>query len=94
LYVTKPDRVIGGGKTLIRYKELLPGLIFALGLAIAATLLGKLAPIIGGPVFGIVLGIMISSIWGKPQKTKKGLAFASKKILQWSIVALGGGAGI
>lgn len=73
------------------FKEILPGLFFAIALAIIATLLGKLAPIIGGPVFGIVLGILISSIWGKPQKTKKGLGFTAKKILQWSIIALGGG---
>ncbi|WP_010245031.1 YeiH family protein [Acetivibrio cellulolyticus] len=74
-----------------RFKEMLPGLFFATALAIVATFLGKLAPIIGGPVFGIVLGILISSIWGKPKTTKQGLTFASKKILQWSIIALGGG---
>lgn len=74
-----------------KFKETVPGIIFALVLAIIATLLGKLAPIIGGPVFGIVLGILISSFWKKPDYTKKGLGFASKKILQWSIIALGGG---
>lgn len=74
-----------------KFKETAPGIIFALLLAIVATLLGKLVPIIGGPVFGIVLGIFISNIFGKPVYTKKGLGFASKKILQWSIIALGGG---
>lgn len=74
-----------------KLKDTAPGVIFALVLAIIATLLGKLAPIIGGPVFGIVLGIIISSLWKKPEAAKKGLTFASKKILQWSIIALGGG---
>jgi uncharacterized integral membrane protein (TIGR00698 family) len=74
-----------------KIKEAIPGIIFALVLAIIATLLGRLAPIIGGPVFGIVLGILISTLWKKPECTKKGLGFASKKILQWSIIALGGG---
>jgi len=73
------------------FKETVPGIIFALALAVIATLLGKLVPIIGGPVFGIVLGILISSLSKKPECTKKGLGFTSKKILQWSIIALGGG---
>jgi len=72
-------------------KEIAPGLLFASSLAVIATLLGRLAPIIGGPVFGIVLGILISNIFGKPKSTRQGLTFSSKKILQWSIIALGGG---
>ena len=74
-----------------KFKEIAPGLFFASALAIIATLLGRLAPIIGGPVFGIVLGILISNIFGKPKSTRQGLTFSSKKILQWSIIALGGG---
>lgn len=74
-----------------KFKEIAPGLLFAAALAIIATLLGRLVPIIGGPVFGIVLGILISSIFGKLEITSKGLTFSSKKILQWSIIALGGG---
>ncbi len=73
------------------FKAIAPGLFFALVLAVVAWLLGRLVPIIGGPVFGIVLGILIGNILGKPEVTAKGLSFASKKILQWSIVALGGG---
>ena len=73
------------------FKEIAPGLLFASSLAVIATLLGRLAPIIGGPVFGIVLGILISNIFGKPKSTRQGLTFSSKKILQWSIIALGGG---
>ncbi|MDF2522651.1 MAG: putative rane protein [Clostridiales bacterium] len=72
-------------------KTLYPGLLFALAVAIVATFLGKLMPIIGGPVFGIVLGILIGNLLGKPQSAAKGLGFASKKILQWAIIALGGG---
>ena len=74
-----------------KLKETAPGLLLALLLAVLATLLGRLAPIVGGPVFGIVLGILIGSIWKKPKAVKPGLGFCSKKVLQWSIVALGGG---
>jgi len=73
------------------FKETLPGMFFATALAIIAALLGKLVPIVGGPVFGIVLGILISNVFGKPKAVIKGLSFTSKKILQWSIIALGGG---
>lgn len=76
---------------MTRFKSLIPGLIFAIVLACVATILGNLVPIIGSSVFGIVLGIIISSIFGKPESTAQGLRFASKKILQWSIIALGGG---
>lgn len=69
------------------FKEISPGLFLAAALAITATILGRLAPIIGGPVFGIVLGIIIGNIYEKPQATRKGLTFSSKKILQWSIIA-------
>lgn len=75
----------------MKFKENVPGIVFSLIIAIIATFFGKLVPIIGGPVFGIVIGILISSIFGKPESTKKGLSFTSKKILQWSIIALGGG---
>lgn len=74
-----------------KLKETAPGLLFALLLAVLATLLGRLAPIVGGPVFGIVLGILIGSLWKKPKAVKPGLGFCSKKVLQWSIIALGGG---
>lgn len=68
-----------------------PGLLLAFILAIIATYLGKLFPIIGGPVFGIVLGIIINNTLGKPESTEKGVAFTSKKILQWAIIVLGAG---
>jgi uncharacterized integral membrane protein (TIGR00698 family) len=72
-------------------RSILPGLLFAIALALVATGLGKLLPIIGGPVFGIVLGIVIGALCGKPRNAAAGLGFASKQILQWAIIALGGG---
>lgn len=68
-----------------------PGILFAFVLALAASGLGNLFPIIGGPVFGIVLGIIINNIFGKPVSTLRGIGFTSKKILQWAIIVLGAG---
>jgi uncharacterized integral membrane protein (TIGR00698 family) len=69
----------------------LPGLALALGIALLALLLGRLAPLIGGPVIGIVLGILVRNTLSPGEHFQPGIAFAGKKILQWSIIALGFG---
>ncbi|WP_125152053.1 YeiH family protein [Clostridium rectalis] len=72
-------------------KENYKGIIFSFIIALISTGLGKKLPIIGGAVFGIVIGVIINNTIGKPDSTKKGIAFVSKKVLQWSIVLLGAG---
>lgn len=67
------------------------GILFALIVALAANYLGTLFPIIGGAVFGILIGIIINNSIGKPKSTIKGITFTSKKILQWAIIMLGAG---
>ncbi|MDK2933836.1 MAG: hypothetical protein PWP27_1646 [Clostridiales bacterium] len=68
-----------------------PGLILVLVVASVATWLGNLFPIVGGAVFGIIIGMLINNIMGKPDNTLDGIKFASKKILQWAIIVLGAG---
>ncbi len=52
--------------------------------------LGKTFPIIGGPVFGISLGILIGTILSNQTKSiSSGSNFSGKKILQYSIILLG-----
>jgi uncharacterized integral membrane protein (TIGR00698 family) len=67
------------------------GLGILLSLAIAATAygIGKLIPVIGGPVIGITLGILISSLFKLPEVTYKGTKFTSKFILQAAVILLG-----
>jgi uncharacterized membrane protein YadS len=69
----------------------IPGILFSFILALIATALGSRFPLIGGPVFGILLGVIISNTLGKPESTLKGIGFTSKKILQWAIIVLGAG---
>jgi uncharacterized integral membrane protein (TIGR00698 family) len=76
---------------MVKMKGLLPGVCAAFVLALVAMWLGKLAPIIGGPVFGIVLGIAINNSLKKPVVLDLGIQFTSKKVLQWAIVVLGAG---
>lgn len=75
-----------------------PSLWFGIGLAVAlafvASMLGNWMPVIGGPVFGILLGIAVRNTLGVGPLYRPGLKFASKKVLQWSIIGLGFGLSI
>jgi uncharacterized integral membrane protein (TIGR00698 family) len=72
-------------------KENYPGIFLSLLLAFVASMLGNMLPIVGGPVFGIMLGLIINNTLGKPDVTLKGIMFTSKKILTYAIVVLGAG---
>src|ERR1700722_2556805 len=48
-----------------------------------------LAPLVGGPVFAILIGVIVAVVWTPPADWRGGLTFASKQLLQWSIVLLG-----
>jgi uncharacterized integral membrane protein (TIGR00698 family) len=58
-------------------------------LACVATVLGGWFPIVGGPVFAILIGVAIAAVRVPPPVFQPGIAFASKTVLQWSIVLLG-----
>lgn len=68
-----------------------PGLLMALVIAAVAQLLGLKLTLIGGPVIGIVLGIVVSNTRTLDARLLPGIQFASKQVLQWSIIALGFG---
>jgi uncharacterized integral membrane protein (TIGR00698 family) len=70
------------------------GLILAVAVGLVALFMGRWFPIIGGPVFGILFGIAIRNAIGVGPLFRPGLQFASKKVLQWSIIALGFGLSI
>ncbi len=57
-------------------------------MAIPAWFLGSKIPIVGGPVFGILLG-MIMAFWQRPLYLNQGISFTAKKILQYAIILLG-----
>ena len=66
----------------------LPGIVLAMVIAIPAWLIGKEIPVIGGPVLGILFG-MILAYWKRPSVFKEGTDYTSKKLLQYSIILLG-----
>jgi uncharacterized integral membrane protein (TIGR00698 family) len=65
------------------------GIFLSLFIACAAYGLGRLIPVVGGPVFGITLGILVTSLWKVPGFFGKGLKFTSKYILQLAVILLG-----
>ncbi len=68
-----------------------PGLLLAVAIGLVALWLGRRAPIIGGPVFGIVLGLLVRNVFAPDARFTPGIQFGGKQILQWSIIALGFG---
>ncbi|MCG7420529.1 YeiH family protein [Macrococcus epidermidis] len=58
-------------------------------IAVIATLLGQVFPIIGGIIFSIILGIIMSNTIKLPDQYQPGIKFASKKILQYAIIVMG-----
>jgi uncharacterized integral membrane protein (TIGR00698 family) len=67
------------------------GLLLCLVIAIPAWYLGKAFPIIGGPVFAILAGMVITMFIKNKGPFESGIKFTSKKILQWAVVLLGFG---
>ena len=64
------------------------GVGLALVIAIPSWFLGKAVPVVGGPVFAILIGIAVASV-KRPPAFDRGIAFCAKKVLQYSIVFLG-----
>lgn len=69
-------------------KEMLIGIGCCFLIALPAFFLGKSFPIIGGPVFGILMGMLLA-LFKRPARLDSGIKFTSKYILQYSIVLLG-----
>ena len=65
-----------------------PGLGLCLALAIPSWLLGKAFPVVGGPVFAILLGMAVALFYKKKDRTQAGIAFTSKKVLQYAVILL------
>ena len=69
----------------------LPGLAVAFAVAVLATVLGRLVPVVGAPVFAILTGIAVTLARPVPAPWRAGVHVAAKTVLQGSIVVLGTG---
>ena len=71
-------------------KKDISGILFSALIAACAYFLGKKFPVIGGPVFGILFGIILNN-FNRPESLEAGIKFTSKKDLQLAVVLLGFG---
>lgn len=69
-------------------RTLIPGMLFAAVISLPAWYLGHLYPVIGGPVFGILFGMLLACR-KRPNDFEAGIKFSGKKILQAAIILLG-----
>lgn len=67
----------------------LPGLSLATGIGVVATVVGRQFPLVGGPVTGIVIGVVLATLLAPSARLRPGITFASKAVLQTSVVVLG-----
>jgi uncharacterized integral membrane protein (TIGR00698 family) len=70
------------------------GLLLCLAVAVPCWFLGKLVPVVGGPVFAILLGMLVAAFWTPAAAYKAGIGFVSKKVLQYAVILLGFGLNI
>ncbi len=68
-----------------------PGLALVFALALLAFTLGKALPVVGGAVFGIVLGLLLRQRFPLAPRFAPGVALAGKQLLQAAIILLGFG---
>ncbi len=66
-----------------------PGAGAAIGLALVATALGRVLPVVGAPVFAIGAGVVVAVVRPPRVEWRPGLEFAGRQVLQGSIVVLG-----
>ena len=68
-----------------------PGLLLCLAIALPSWLLGHFFPVVGGPVFAILIGMLLALVLRDKSPYQSGIAFTSKKILQYAVILLGFG---
>ena len=72
-----------------RIKEVLPGLIVCIVIAVSSKIIGRFVPSLGAATISIFLGILIGNVIGKQDKLNRGTKFAESTLLSISVVLLG-----
>ena len=67
------------------------GILLCLGISIPAWFLGTLVPVVGGSVFAILIGMILTLLLKDKHTLQSGITFTSKHILQYAVVLLGFG---
>ena len=67
------------------------GVLLCGALAVPAAVVGKMFPVIGGPVLAIIAGMLLAPLVKRQASFAPGIKYTSKKILQYAVVLLGFG---
>ena len=67
------------------------GILVCLAIAIPSWIIGRMFPVVGGPIIAIILGMIITLLWTDKGGAADGIKFTSKVILQTAVVLLGFG---
>jgi uncharacterized integral membrane protein (TIGR00698 family) len=67
------------------------GVLLCLAIALPSWFLGQAFPIVGGPVIGILLGMIVTLLIEDKSALNAGIGFVSKKVLQYAVILLGFG---
>ena len=72
-------------------KNVAPGVGLCAAIALPCWFLGEALPVVGGPVFAILIGMVIALWWKQPARgtVQDGIAFTAKKVLQYAVILLG-----
>lgn len=70
-------------------KKYASGVLLCLIISAPAWFLGKIFPVIGGPVFAILIGIAMAPFIKGKDFLRPGVAYTSKKVLQYAVILLG-----
>ena len=73
------------------FKTTWRGILLCLLIAAPAWYLGQLLPVVGSPVFSILIGMVAAVLIKDKTKFGPGISYTSKKILQYAVILLGFG---
>ena len=76
---------------MTKVRNIGPGVLLCFMIAFPCWLLGKVFPLVGGPVFAILAGMLITLVYRSKESTQAGIAYTSKKVLQYAVILLGFG---
>ena len=74
-----------------QWKARIKGILLCFVIAVAAWVLGQWLEVVGGPVFAILIGMVVAVFFKEKGVFAPGIAFTSKKILQYAVILLGFG---
>lgn len=90
-YDTRPKLILKTEGLMEFLKKNGFGMLVCLAIALPAWLLGQRFEVVGGPVFAILIGMVIALFWRDQGRARAGITYTSKKILQLAVVLLGFG---